>query len=44
VKSFKKYKKVVVELQNGESLRRSAKLGGFSLGIAQNVKRLMTTQ
>ena len=38
---LKKYKKVEVELQNGESLRRSAKLGGVSLGVAQKVKRLM---
>ena len=41
---LKKYKKVEVELQNGESLRRSAKLGGVSLGVAQKVKRLMQSQ
>jgi DNA invertase Pin-like site-specific DNA recombinase len=40
---LKKYKKVEVELRNGESLRRSAKLGGVSLGVAQKVKRLMIT-
>jgi DNA invertase Pin-like site-specific DNA recombinase len=39
---LKKYKKVEVELLNGESLRRSAKLGGVSLGVAQKVKRLMS--
>ena len=38
---LKKYKKVEVELSRGESLRRSAKLGGVSLGVAQKVKRLM---
>ncbi|MFD1294670.1 recombinase family protein [Lutibacter holmesii] len=38
---LKKYKKVEVELRNGESLRRAAKLGGVSLGVAQRVKRLM---
>jgi hypothetical protein len=37
---FKKYVKVVQELSYGESLRRAARLGGFSLGIAQKVKRL----
>lgn len=36
-----KYKKVEVELSNGESLRRASRLGGVSLGIAQKVKRLM---
>jgi DNA invertase Pin-like site-specific DNA recombinase len=39
---LKKYKKVEVELSNGESLRRAAKLGGVSLGVAQKVKRLIT--
>lgn len=39
-----KYKKVAVELQNGESLRRSAKLGGCSLGVAQRVKEAMNNQ
>jgi DNA invertase Pin-like site-specific DNA recombinase len=38
---LKKYKKVEVELQNGQSLRRAALLGGCSLGIAQKVKGLM---
>jgi DNA invertase Pin-like site-specific DNA recombinase len=38
---LKKYKKVEVELQDGQSLRRAAKLGGVSLGIAQKVKRLL---
>jgi len=38
---LKKYKKVEAELQNGESLRRSARLGGVSLGVAQKVKKLM---
>jgi hypothetical protein len=38
---LKKYKKVEVELQNGESLRRAARLGGCSLGVAQKVKKLM---
>jgi DNA invertase Pin-like site-specific DNA recombinase len=38
---LKKYKKVEVELQNGESLRRAAKLGECSLGVAQKVKRLI---
>jgi DNA invertase Pin-like site-specific DNA recombinase len=39
---LKKYKKVEVELRNGESLRRASALGGCSLGIAQKVKRLNT--
>lgn len=38
---LKKYKKVEIELRKGESLRRSAKLGEVSLGVAQKVKRLM---
>ncbi|PCI31621.1 MAG: hypothetical protein COB60_11165 [Flavobacteriaceae bacterium] len=38
---LKKYKKVEVELRNGESLRRAAKLGCCSLGVAQKIKRLM---
>jgi DNA invertase Pin-like site-specific DNA recombinase len=41
---LKKYKKVKVELRNGESLRRASALGGCSLGIAQKVKRLMTIE
>lgn len=40
---LKKYKKVEVELRNGESLRRAAKLGSVSLGVAQKVKKLMPT-
>ena len=36
-----KYKKVKQELENGESLRRAAKLGVCSLGTAQKVKRLI---
>lgn len=36
-----KYKKVKQELENGESLRRAAKLGEVSLGTAQKVKRLI---
>lgn len=38
---LKKYKKVEVELKNGESLRRAAALGGVSLGVAQRVKKVM---
>lgn len=38
---LKKYKNVETELRNGESLRRAARLGDVSLGIAQKVKRLM---
>ena len=38
---LKKYIKIEVELQNGESLRIAAKLGECSLGVAQKVKRLM---
>ena len=42
---LQKYKKVVHELKNNnESLRRAAKLGGVSLGVAQKVKRLMSIQ
>lgn len=36
-----KYKKVKQELENGESLRRAAKLGECSLGTAQKVNRLI---
>ncbi|CAL2101857.1 DNA invertase Pin-like site-specific DNA recombinase [Tenacibaculum sp. 190130A14a] len=39
---LKKYKKVKQELENGESLRRAAKLGDCSLGTAQKVKRLIS--
>jgi len=38
---LKKYKNVMLELKNGESLRRAAKLGECSLGTAQKVKRLI---
>lgn len=41
---LKKYKKVETELHKGESLRRAARLGGVSLGIAQKVKRLMKVE
>lgn len=41
---LKKYKKVAVELSNGESLRRAANLCGCSLGVAQKVKRLMMVE
>jgi DNA invertase Pin-like site-specific DNA recombinase len=37
-----KYKIVVKELKNGESLRRAAKIGDCSLGTAQKVQRLIT--
>jgi DNA invertase Pin-like site-specific DNA recombinase len=36
-----KYKVVVRELKNGESLRRASKIGGCSLGTAQKIQRLM---
>lgn len=36
-----KYKSVVRELKNGESLRRASKIGGCSLGTAQKIKRLI---
>lgn len=36
-----KYKTVVKELRNGESLRRASKIGGCSLGTAQKVQRLI---
>ena len=38
-----KYKSVVRELKNGESLRRAAKIGGCSLGTAQKIQRLLST-
>lgn len=41
---LKKYKKVLVELKKGESLRRAASLGGCSLGVAQKVKKLMVDE
>lgn len=41
---LKKYKKVETELSNGESLRRAAKLGEVSLGVAQKVKKLMLAE
>lgn len=40
---LEKYKKVVKELKGGQSLRRSAALGGCSLGTAQKVKHYLTT-
>lgn len=36
-----KYKMVVRELKNGQSLRRAAKLGECSLGTAQKIQRLL---
>lgn len=39
-----KYRKVVEELQNGESLRRAARLGECSLGTVQKVKRILEAQ
>lgn len=36
-----KYKVVVRELKNGESLRRSSKIGGCSLGTAQKIQKLL---
>jgi DNA invertase Pin-like site-specific DNA recombinase len=36
-----KYKVVVRELKNGESLRRASKIGGCSLGTAQKIQRLI---
>ena len=41
---LKKYKKVEAELKNGESLRRAARLGGCSVGVAQRVKKVMNNQ
>jgi DNA invertase Pin-like site-specific DNA recombinase len=38
---LKKYKKVAQELEDGESLRRAARLGSCSLGVAQRVKRII---
>lgn len=36
-----KYKVVVRELKNGESLRRASKIGGCSLGTAQKIQRIL---
>jgi len=36
-----KYKSVVKELRNGESLRRAAKIGGCSLGTTQKIKSIL---
>lgn len=36
-----KYKSVVRELKNGESLRRASKIRGCSLGTAQKIQRLL---
>ncbi len=38
---LEKYKKVVIELKKGESLRRAARLGECSLGTAQRVQKLL---
>jgi DNA invertase Pin-like site-specific DNA recombinase len=38
---LQKYKIVVRELKNGESLRRASKIGGCSLGTAQKIQRLI---
>jgi DNA invertase Pin-like site-specific DNA recombinase len=38
-----KWKSVVRELKNGESLRRAAKIGGCSLGTAQKIQRLIAS-
>jgi DNA invertase Pin-like site-specific DNA recombinase len=40
-KFLEKYRKVVIELKKGESLRRAAKLGECSLGTAQRVQKLI---
>ena len=37
-----KYKSVVKELKNGESLRRASKIGGCSLGTAQKIQKIIT--
>ena len=37
-----KYKSVVRELKNGESLRRASKIGGCSLGTAQKIQKIIT--
>jgi DNA invertase Pin-like site-specific DNA recombinase len=39
-----KYKAVVRELKDGQSLRRAAKLGECSLGTAQKIQRLISQQ
>ena len=36
-----KYRIVVKELKNGESLRRASKIGGCSLGTAQKIQRIL---
>ncbi len=41
---LKKYKIVVRELKNGESLRRAAKIGGCSLGTVQKIQRIIVKQ
>ena len=38
-----KWKSVVRELKNGESLRRASKIGGCSLGTAQKIQRLIAS-
>ena len=41
---LKKYKAVVKELKNGESLRRAAAIGKCSLGTAQKIDRILKSQ
>lgn len=36
-----KYKSVVRELKNGESLRRASKIGGCSLGTVQKIQKIL---
>ncbi len=43
VEILAKYKSVVRELKNGESLRRASKIGGCSLGTAQKIQRLIVS-
>lgn len=38
---LQKYKTVVRELKNGESLRRASKIGGCSLGTTQKIKSIL---
>ena len=38
---LEKYKTVVKELENNQSIRRAALLGGCSLGTAQKIKRIL---
>nr|WP_315195332.1 recombinase family protein [uncultured Flavobacterium sp.] len=41
---LQKYKSVVRELNNGESLRRAAKIGSCSLGTAQKIQAILNTK